>query len=310
MLKVGVIGTGTIGRHHVRVFSEMENVDLVGISDIDEARVKELAEKYNTTPFINYRDLLKMDLDACSVVVPISKHKSISLDVIDSNINLLIEKPIADTLENADIIVEAAKDTKIKLVVGHVERFNPAVVKLKEIIDKGILGEIVSISTRRVGPFKDGIRDVGVIVDLGVNDIDVISYLYNRNVKDVYAISGNGVRPFEDQASILLRYDDNCSGVIETNWLTPHKVRNLTLIGLGGMAYLDYINQTVELHVNNKIEQIEVNSCEPIRNMLEHFIDVIIKGQNTHSSGENGRYVLNVAMAAKKSCKIGNSVMV
>ena len=310
MVKVGVIGTGAMGRHHVRVYSEMENVEIVGISDVDQRRVKEIAEKYDTTPFTDYRDLLNSDLDACSVVVPTSMHKDVALDVIDSGTNLLIEKPIADTLENADMIIKAAKDAKVKLVVGHIERFNPAVVKLKEIIDRGVLGEIVSISARRVGPFNDRIRDVGVIIDLGVHDIDVISYLYNREVKDVFAIAGNGIRPFEDRASILLRYGENCSGLIETNWLTPHKVRKLTLIGLGGMAYLDYINQTVELHVNNQIEQIDVDAGEPLRNELEHFVDVIGNGHNSHSSGENGRYVLNVAMAAKRSYKEGYSITV
>ncbi len=308
MKKLGVIGTGAMGQHHVRVYSEMENVELVGISDVDKTRVKDLAKKYNTEPYADYKELLKQDLDAVSVVVPTSMHKDVALDVIESGTDLLIEKPIADTLSNADRIIKVAKDANVKLVIGHIERFNPAVIKLKEIVDRGLLGEIVSISARRVGPFNDRIRDVGVIIDLGVHDIDVISYLYNRDVRDVFAIAGNGVRPFEDRASILLRYGENCSGLIETNWLTPHKVRKLTLIGLGGMAYLDYIDKTVELHIEDRVEKIEVIESEPLRNELEHFIDVVGNGHESPSSGENGRYVLQVAMAAKESYKMGNSV--
>lgn len=308
MKKVGVIGVGAMGKHHARIYNEMENTELVGISDVDERRVNELAKKFNTNPYTDYKDLLKQGLDAVSVVVPTSMHMDVALDVIKYGADLLVEKPIADTLENADKIIETAKDHNVKLVVGHVERFNPAVIKLKEIIDKGILGDIVSISTRRVGPFNDRIRDVGVIIDLGVHDIDVISYLFNRDVKNVFAIAGNGKRPFEDYASILLRYGDNHSGLIETNWLTPHKVRNLTIIGLGGMAYLDYISQTVELHLEDKIEKVEINEDEPLRKELEHFIEVISNGHDSHSSGGNGRYVLQVAMAAKKSYKEGCSV--
>ena len=307
---VGVIGVGVMGVNHARVYNEMKGVDLLGVSDKNEARVEAVAGIYGTKAYANYKELLDDEPDAVSISVPTSMHKVVALDAIDRGIRgILIEKPIADTLENADKIISAAEDAGVKLVIGHIERFNPAVSKLKEIVENKILGDVVSISARRVGPFNERIRDVGVITDLGVHDIDVISYLYGKRVENVVTIAGNGVRHFEDRASILMRFGGNCSGLIETNWLTPHKVRTLAVMGIDGVAYLDYIKQTIEVHFEGgRIEVIDVDKEEPLRRELEHFIHVASNGVQSPSSGLNGRYVLSVAMAAKESYK--NSSMV
>lgn len=153
-MRIGVIGTGAMGQHHLRIYSEMRDVELVGLCDVDKNRAVSLAKMHNTTAYFDHRELLKQDLDAVSVVVPTTLHKEVAFDVINSGTHLLVEKPIADTLENADMMIKAAHDAKVKLMVGHIERFNPAVLKLKEIIDSGMLGKIVSISSRRVGPFQ------------------------------------------------------------------------------------------------------------------------------------------------------------
>lgn len=302
-MKIGVIGCGAMGKHHVRIYSGMKDVELVGICDVDRNLVQSLAEAYNTTPYFDHKELLRQELDAVSVVVPTTFHTKIALDVIDSGTNLLVEKPIADTLENADTIINKAHDAKVKLMVGHVERFNPAVLKLKEIIDSDLLGKIVSISSRRVGPFNPRIRDVGIIMDLGVHDIDVISYLYGKKINEVYAIAGNDIRPFEDHASILLRCDSNLSGMVETNWLTPHKIRTLSAIGLKGVAYLDYIKQTVELHDEGWVRTAKIENGEPLKRELEHFVKAVRSGGEIISNGETSRHALMVVMAAIESYK-------
>ncbi len=308
--RIGVIGGGAMGQHHIRIFSEMKDVELVGICDTDRNRAVSLASSYNTTPYFDHRELIKQDLDAVSVVVPTTLHASVSFDIIESGIHLLVEKPIADTLENADAMIHAAHDANVKLMVGHIERFNPAVSKLKEIIDSGMMGKIVSISSKRVGPFNPRIRDVGIIMDLGVHDIDVISYLYGKKINEVYTIAGKDIHSFEDHASILLRCDTNLSGIVETNWLTPHKVRNLTAIGLKGVAYLDYIKQTVELHDEAWIRTAKVEQKEPLKNELEHFIRVIKDNVNIISDGETSRHALEVAMAAVESFQKGKSIAI
>lgn len=306
--RVGVIGGGAMGQHHIRIYNEMKDVDLVGICDTDRNRATSLANSYNTTPFFDHRELLKHELDAVSVVVPTTLHYSVAMDIIDSGTHLLVEKPIADTLENADKMIQAAHDAKVKLMVGHIERFNPAVAKLKEIVDSGMLGKIVSISSRRVGPFNPRIRDVGIIMDLGVHDIDVISYLYGKKINEVYTIAGKDIHSFEDHASILLRCDTNLSGMVETNWLTPHKIRNLTAIGLKGVAYLDYIKQTVELHDEAWIQTAKVEQKEPLKNELEHFIKAVRNDTAVISNGETSRHALEAAMAAIESYQKGRAI--
>jgi UDP-N-acetylglucosamine 3-dehydrogenase len=300
-MRVGVIGTGAMGQHHVRIFNEMENVELVGVSDVSSIRLKELSEQYGVRGFTDYDKLLNQDLDAVSIAVPTTLHTKIGLDAIDQGVNIFVEKPIADTLENADILTNAALKAKIKLMVGHVERFNPAVIKLKEICDAGELGKIVSISTRRVGPYNPRIRDVGIILDLGVHDIDIISYLYDKQVSEVYSIAGSNIHPFEDHAAIVLRYEKEFSGIIETNWLTPHKIRKLTVIGTNGVAYLDFLDQTVELHDGEWIKKANVEKSEPLKNELKYFIQSICNDIDPRPSGSDGKYVLNVAMAAIES---------
>ncbi|MFZ3384671.1 MAG: UDP-N-acetylglucosamine 3-dehydrogenase [Candidatus Methanoperedens sp.] len=295
------MGGGAMGQHHIRIYREMKDVELVGICDTDRNRAVSLAKTNNTTPYFDHNELLKQDLDAVSVVVPTTFHSKVALDVINSGTHLLVEKPIADTLENADTMINAARDAKVKLMVGHIERFNPAVSKLKEIVDSGMLGKIVSISSRRVGPFNPRIRDVGIIMDLGVHDIDVISYLYGRKINEVYTIAGKDIHSFEDHASILLRCDTNLSGMVETNWLTPHKIRNLTAIGLQGVAYLDYIKQTVELHDESWVRTAKVEPKEPLKNELEHFIKSVRNNTAVISNGETSRHALEVAMAAIES---------
>ncbi|ETA66803.1 MAG: UDP-N-acetylglucosamine 3-dehydrogenase [Methanolobus sp.] len=302
-MRVGVIGTGAMGINHIRNYYEMDGVELVGISDIDEQRVNSLAGTYETKAFTDYNELLKEELDAVSIVVPTKLHKQVCLDALAAGSNVLVEKPIADTPENADVMIKAAKDAGKALMVGHIERFNPAVIKLKEIIDGGLLGKIVSISTTRVGPYNPRIRDVGVILDIGVHDIDIISHLYDSEVKKVHAIAGADIHPFEDHASIHLRFDGDLAGLVDTNWLTPHKVRSLKAVGLEGVAYLDYMNQTVELHDNGWIRKAKVEQSEPLRNELEHFIECIRNGEMPCPNGDHGKHALEVCMAAIESYK-------
>jgi len=301
LIRVGVIGTGAMGQNHVRNYSEMEGVELAGISDVDQKRVEAMATQFKTKAYTDYKKMLADGLDAVSVVVPTKLHKQVVLDALEAGVHILVEKPIADTAENADTMISAAKKAGKILMVGHIERFNPAVIKLKEIIDSGTLGKIVSISTKRVGPYNPRIRDVGVILDIGVHDIDVISYLYGKKINSVYAIAGADIHSFEDHASIILRMDHNFAGVVETNWLTPHKVRQLTAIGVKGVAYLDYINQTVQLHDNEWIRKAKVEPSEPLRNELKYFVDCVAKGKDPKPCGEDGKHALEVAMAAIRS---------
>ncbi|WP_129597830.1 UDP-N-acetylglucosamine 3-dehydrogenase [Methanohalophilus profundi] len=298
MLRVGVVGTGAMGQNHVRIYHEMEGVELAGIADVDEQRVNSLTKQYKIEGFTDYRQLFDNDLDAVSIVVPTKLHRQVVFEALEAGLDVLVEKPIADTIENANAMIAKAEEVNRNLMVGHIERFNPAVLKLKEIIDSGILGKIVSISTRRVGPYNPRIRDVGVILDIGVHDIDIISHLYDKNVNQVHAVAGADIHPFEDHASVHLRLDHDLTGLVEVNWLTPHKVRKLTVVGLEGVAYLDYIDQTVEIHDEGWVRYAKVEKAEPLKNELSHFIHCLINGQSAHPCGEEGRHALEVCLGA------------
>lgn len=303
MLRVGVIGAGAMGKNHIRIYSEMQGVELAGISDIDKDLVESLAQQYNTKAFTDYKEMLASGLDAVSIVVPTKMHRQVAIDAIEAGAHILVEKPISDTVENANAIIDAAKEKDRLVMVGHIERFNPAVIKLKEMIDSGLLGKIVSISTTRVGPYNPRIRDVGVILDIGVHDIDVIAYLYGRHVNQVYAVAGADIHSFEDHATIHMRFDHEFSGLVEVNWLTPHKVRKLTALGVDGVAYLDYIDQTVELHDSGWIRKAKVDKKEPLMNELEYFIDCINTGKEPEPCGNDGKHALKVSLAAISSYK-------
>lgn len=309
-MRVGVIGVGAMGQHHARVYHEMDDVELVGVSDIDHTRAQQIAEMHDTDAYTDYREMLSRGPDAVSIAVPTTLHKKVAMDAISCGVHLLVEKPIANSIDDADEMVSAAKDAGVKLMVGHIERFNPAVIKLKEIIDGGLLGEIVSISTRRVGPHNPRIRDVGIIMDLGVHDIDTISYLYNERAESVYAIAGNGSQnAHENHANILMRFSDNRAGMIDVNWLTPHKVRRLTAVGTEGVAYLDYITQTAELHDGEWIRSAKIEKKEPLVNELEYFIG-IAKNNRSYLFEDDGRYVLRTALAAIQSYEEGRLVRI
>ncbi|MBP1910311.1 UDP-N-acetylglucosamine 3-dehydrogenase [Methanolobus bombayensis] len=303
MLKVGVIGAGAMGKNHIRIYSEMPDVELAGISDIDKDLVESLAQQYDTKAFTDYKEMLASGMDAVSIVVPTKMHRQVAIDAIEAGAHVLVEKPIADTVENANDIIDKAKENERLVMVGHIERFNPAVIKLKEIIDSGLLGKIVSISTTRVGPYNPRIRDVGVILDIGVHDIDVISYLYGRSVNQVYTVAGADIHSFEDHATIHMRYDHEFSGLVEVNWLTPHKVRKLTAVGVEGVAYLDYMDQTVELHDSGWVRKAKIDQKEPLKNELEYFIDCINNGKQPEPSGNDGKHALKVSLAAISSYK-------
>jgi len=309
MLRVGVVGVGMMGQHHARVYSELAKegkVELVGVADANFERAKEIARKFGTIPYADYRELVKENLDAVSIVVPTSLHRVVALEFINSGTSVLVEKPIADTIENAQMIIEAAEDAEVILMVGHIERFNPAVLRLKELISRGELGKLVTISAKRVGPMATRIRDVGIIIDLSVHDIDVISYLFGESVRTVYARAGNVVHPagVEDHALITLGFDEG-TGIVETNWLTPHKTRTLTVVGTGGIAYLDYINQTLRLYNHEWIREAKIEKKEPLRNELEHFVKCVEHGKTPIVDGRAGLHALRVALLAQESARTG-----
>lgn len=297
-MRVGVIGTGNFGKQHVRVYSEL-GAELVGVADTDLAKARKIAAQYATKVYSDYKELLTQDLDAVSIAVPTIEHRAVALAAIQKGVNLLIEKPIADSIESAQEIITAAEARRVKLMVGHLERFNPAVRKLKQIIDDGILGKLVFISARRVGPFVPRISDVGIIVDVATHDIDIIRYFIGSEYTSVFARSTRYKNVKGDAAIILMGFGD-VSASIEVNWYTPHRIRSLTVTGTEGIAYLDYIKQELEIYSTERNMTPKIDKDEPLKLELEHFLDCIITNREPLTNGFEALKALEIAIKAEQ----------
>ena len=307
-MKVGVIGCGAFGQNHVRNFSEMPDVNLVGVADTDENRLHFVRETYNLPVYKEYKDLLKCDLDAVTIAVPTTLHKKVACDVLNKGIHTLVEKPIASTVEEAETMIKTAEKEGVKLMVGHVTRFEPTITKLKTMIGNDELGQVISLSAKRVGPYHPRIRDVGIIIDLGVHDIDIISYLHKEHAQKVFAVAGKTIHTFEDYASILMSFKSNKSGLIDMNWHTPHKVRKLTAVGTRSIVDIDYLDNSLKNYNSEWIRDAKISEKEPLRAELEAFLSCIEKDEDAPITGEDGLYTLRVALSAIKSYQEGREV--
>jgi UDP-N-acetylglucosamine 3-dehydrogenase len=318
-LKTAVIGIGNMGRHHVRNYSEIETSNLVAVADLNKELGQECAKKYNCNYYKNYLEMLETEKpEAVSVAVPSKFHHEVGINVMSKDIHALIEKPIATTIDDANGLIDCAKKYKVKLMIGHIERFNPGVIKLKEIIKDGKLGEITSIVAKRVGVFPPQIKDANVLIDLGVHDIDIINYLLEREPDEVV---GNGGRALvdnrEDYAEIFLKYG-NTTGFVQVNWITPVKIRNLAVTGTKGYAELNYITQKLQLFYSNYSKiidsfgefvfkfgepesvNVEVEQKEPLKAEIESFLNSIIYNVPVKTSAESGLKALEIALDSMK----------
>ena len=317
MLNVGVIGVGNMGKHHARVYSEIKGCRLAAVSDTDEARGKKIAEQHGCKYFRDYRAMLGK-VDAVSIAVPTAFHKAVALECIRAGKHVLIEKPIADTVESAREIIEAARKNKVKIAVGHVERFNPGVQKLKAMMKKGELGTITTVLTRRVGVFPPQMKDANVIIDLAVHDIDILNYLLGKTPTRIHAEAGKAlINRREDYADILLKYD-GINAFVQVNWITPIKIRSIAITGTKGYAELNYVTQEFMLYKSKyernfetfedivrfaepEIVKVKVRKAEPLMEELKDFVSCVQSNRQPLVSGEDGLKALELALEIVKS---------
>ncbi len=302
---MGVIGSGFWGRNHIRVLKEISDVDLVFISDIDINRAEEASKRFNVKFFKDYREALeKYDVDAVTICTPTHTHYEIAFDVIRRGINVLIEKPVTGDLAKILKISEIAKDAGVKVMPGFIERFNPAVNYLKHLIDTGRIGHVITIIAERVSRRPERVKDVGVLYDLGIHDIDVIRYITNKNIKSVYSIIGRVQGNYEDYALVLLNLEDNITSFINTNWLTPRKIRTLKVTGSEGIITIDYITQEVTIENHEGTFKPYIEYSEPLKLELQHFVNVI-KGEKPMVTLNDAIIALYIIDSALKSAKSG-----
>ncbi|HEX9744907.1 MAG TPA: Gfo/Idh/MocA family oxidoreductase [bacterium] len=303
-MRVGVIGVGVMGRNHARVLNEMPGIDLVGVCDTNRQTADEVASSFNSIPFYKPGELFSQGLDAVHVVVPTFIHHEIASTVIDQGIHLLIEKPIADTVEHAQDIIRSANNAGVTLMVGHIERFNPAIGELIKLIGTGRLGNLVSISTLRVAPYPKRIVDTGIIIDLGCHDIDIMSYVSGEKIREVYCTASSTIHHYEDTASISLSFESGGSGHIETSWLSNIKARKLFATFEAGFVLIDFIDQSLIVYDDNAAYEIPVKRAEPLKEEIVEFYSCINNGKEPHIGGDASVHALGVALAAVTSSQV------
>ena len=261
-LRAGVIGLGMMGRNHVRVWDDtVEGVDLVAVADPDPSAVGAATAGRRARGFEDPdRMLAEEELDLVSIVAPTSLHLPVTLAALQAGANVLVEKPIAATREEAMRMIEAARDAGRMLTVGHIERFNPAIRELHRRLSEGELGRIFQISATRLGPFPARIRDVGVVVDLAPHDLDIMRYLVGSEPVRIYAETERRIHTdHEDLFNGVMKFANGVIGVLDINWLTPTKKRSLSVTGERGMYVADYIAQDLVFYANPEADGTWIN---------------------------------------------------
>ena len=315
-IKTAVIGVGSMGINHARINWELPDVDLVGVVDFNHETAQRVASKYGTKAFFNHEDLLdETRPDAVTLAVPTIYHHKIALDIIERGIPLLIEKPIAFTIEEGQDIIDKAKQNNVKLMIGHIERFNPAITTLKKNIAAGELGRIFQMDAHRQGPFPARIADVGVVVDLAVHDLDVMRFVSQNEVIRVYAETEKHIHSkYEDLLTGLLRFKDGIIGTLTINWLTPTKIREFIVTGERGLFRCDYLTQDLYFYENpvstgsewehlrhlrgvreGKMVRYVIAKKEPLRAEQEAFLDSVMSDTPVPVTGEDGLRALELA---------------
>ena len=317
-INVAVIGVGSMGRNHARVYWEMPDVNLVGVADANETTAQSVAGRYNTRAYTDYRRLLDEERpDAVTICVPTSCHLEIALDVIQRGIHLLVEKPIAFNIEEGRRMIAAAEEARVQLMVGHIERFNPAVIALKQHLAQHELGHVFQVDVHREGPLPLRINDVGVVIDLAVHDLDIIRYVTQAEIIRVYAETECGIHSkHEDLMSGLVRLSDGTVGTLQINWITPTKIRELFVTGECGMFKVDYLTQDLYFFENSvangsqwetlhllrgvhegKMVRYHVDKKEPLRSEQEAFLAAVRGEVPVAVTGQDGLRALELAQA-------------
>src|SRR3954471_125859 len=290
-VRLGVIGVGIMGSNHARVLAELPGVTVVGIADPGAAHRPLLAEILGCQACDDTDALIELGIDAAIVAAPTHLHHDIALACIKRGVHVLVEKPIASNIEEGRAIVAAAERAGVTLMVGHVERFNPAVQAIKEAI-KG--EDILSIAITRVGPFPPRMSNVGVVIDLAVHDIDLIRWFTDSEIVEVQPQLASAIAEREDIALLQFRTASGVLAHINTNWITPFKARNVTVATRNKYVMGDLLTRQVtecfgfQPDGSYSMRHLSVGHSEPLRSELQAFVSAVVSGKRPAVSGEEG----------------------
>jgi UDP-N-acetylglucosamine 3-dehydrogenase len=320
-LKVAIVGAGSMGANHIRVLRDFsdEQVTLAGVAEPHQPTLERAVRRFSVAGFSDYRQLIEeTHPDLVAVVVPTHLHYEVAAFALEEGVNVLVEKPITSTVEEAQRLIDLAAARGLRLAVGHVERFNPAVAELKKRLTAGDLGRTFYLHARRLGPFPPRIRDVGVILDLATHDLDVMRYLTGSDVEHVFAETQQRIhQSHEDLVLGLIRFGNSAIGMLDVNWLTPTKVRELSVTGERGMYLVNYLTQDLYFYENDytatawdalrtttgvsegTMTRLKVQKAEPLKLEYENVLGALSGGAPLTVTGQDGLAVLRLAHQLK-----------
>src|SRR6476660_5604836 len=298
-LRVGVVGVGVMGSNHARVFGDLPGVKLIGVADPDSKQRDFVSKALGCPAFSGVTPLLAGGVDALTIAAPTHLHRELAVAAIERGIHVLVEKPIAPSVEEGNAIIAAARRAGVTLMVGHVERFNPTVEAIKDAIyDEDIL----SIAITRVGPFPPRMSNVGVVIDLAVHDIDLIRWFTDSEIVEIQPQLSSAIAEREDIALLQFRTASGVLAHINTNWLTPFKARTIHVATRDKYLIGDLLTLQVtecfgfQPDGSYSMRHLSVGYAEPLRSELLAFVNAIRSGRTPAVTGEEGVASLEVAI--------------
>ncbi|MEM0383548.1 MAG: Gfo/Idh/MocA family oxidoreductase [Candidatus Caldarchaeum sp.] len=310
MVRVAVVGAGFWGVNHLRVLKELSDVELVAVVDLDVGRAEKAAKRFGVASFFKHLDemLKTVKPDAVTICTPSTTHAPIALKLLEAGCDILIEKPMSTNVEEAARIIEQADRTGRTVMVGFIERFNPVVQLAHKLISEGEIGDVLLMYSRRIGSWPERIGDTGVVKDTAIHDIDLAGWILNEVPETVYAKCGRLRHSHEDHAQVFLSYGEKRSALMEANWLTPRKKREMHITGEKGVVSIRFIEQEL---VVEKAEQLTIPNIpysEPLKRELAHFVECIHAGRQPLVNALDGLKAIFIADCILMSSDINEPV--
>ena len=298
-IRIGVAGLGRLGSIHAKIYSTLENTELAGICDIDENITRTAAESLKTNWCIDYKKLLDSKLDAVSIVTPTILHYEVAKFFLQNKVHVLIEKPITKTLKEANDLIKIAQKNKLIIQVGHVERFNSAIQAIEKLSNKPRFIEV-----HRLGPFAPRVKDVGVVLDLMIHDIDIVLGLTKSKVKNIDALGMKILTNHEDIANARIRFKNGTVCDLTASRVTSDSMRKIRIFQDDCYISIDYMAQEALIYkkINDRIvsEKIDIQKEAPLQKELASFIDCVANNKKPVVSGKEAYEALKVALAIVK----------
>jgi UDP-N-acetylglucosamine 3-dehydrogenase len=305
--KIAVIGVGGWGKNHARVLKELGC--LAAICDLDAARAKEIAGKHGVQSYSSVDDMLEKERPAgCLVCTPTKTHSAVAKKLMERGVNTFVEKPMSFSSKECEEMMQVAEEKKVILTSGYVERFNPAVSDTRKLIEGGMYGEPMMIEFHRENRMPLHIKDVGVIYDTSVHDIDAAMFLFGSRPNVVFARAGKRFHSFEDFATIMLGFEGHKVAIIASNWLTPKKVRTFSAVCTDGIVTGDFLTQEIRIDHAEATITPRRQFQEPLTLELKNFLDAIEGKTKIVVTAADATNVTRVAEAAILSSNTGSPV--